>query len=741
MKRYFKNGSILLLFILIVIMNTGLVFADKGGNGKPLDEEELVIAYFGDSISDIQSNSSVELEFSIPYSGEGRWVLYLNDINVREENTEENNPSFTEIVTVESTDVDIRIEFYDISKRRAKLIDSYSATITVIQEPNEPPVIIGDTTVTVNEDKDVFIPITISDTDDVTLSFVGPFNGSLLEAEFGYTYKPNDDFNTTFEDEYFIITADDGINDVSHRVDITVEASQDKPVVENIDNYSITTETGQLGTVTIVATDADREPLEIKENYEYVTTSGLEVTYLSTYVKTEVIDVIVTDGIDEIHVNITVNVIQANRAPTIEGFTSLTVNEDESGTIELVYSDPDSDDIEISLNQPQYGFVSYDGYIFTYTPDDNYNVNIDDDMFEVVISDGLLITSHIVTLNVQPVNDVLITVDDNVTVDLGNEVNVNVLDNDINVDKDELIIKNVTAGRIDGANIIITPVESMSIDYTVDDGDNLYIGTLFITVNEVDGELVYLALGDSIPYGTYYTSAWNYMFGGNDTNSYVEKFASSIQADTFDDRSVSGYNAIDIYNILTGVYDEEYNQTHNLQDVEQLVKDADVITLYVGANDLMDGVARDDRIFSNQGLLKYNLDKEKIDGGLQSFEDNWIEVIDAIETLNDDVTLIVATVYNPYDEDIDPDYYKLMDDYLYSTATDKLGMNHIILNTMTLYNERLLNKFDYRVADVRLAFDDHPKKNDLTGFYNSFCDPHPNQLGQDTIFNVHLATY
>ena len=53
----------------------------------------------------------------------------------------------------------------------------------------------------------------------------------------------------------------------------------------------------------------------------------------------------------------------------------------------------------------------------------------------------------------------------------------------------------------------------------------------------------------------------------------------------------------------------------------------------------------------------------------------------------------------------------------------------------------IADKFDYRVVDVRQAFDDHLKKNDLKGFYNTFNDPHPNQLVQDVISDVHFYTY
>lgn len=65
-------------------------------------------------------------------------------------------------------------------------------------------------------------------------------------------------------------------------------------------------------------------------------------------------------------------------------------------------------------------------------------------------------------------------------------------------------------------------------------------------------------------------------------------------------------------------------------------------------------------------------------------------------------------------------------------------------NTGTYWPEDLIpDSFDYRVADVYQAFnsygDGYDDKDALTGFYSSFCDPHPRQLGQNLIFSVHWA--
>ena len=90
--------------------------------------------------------------------------------------------------------------------------------------------------------------------------------------------------------------------------------------------------------------------------------------------------------------------------------------------------------------------------------------------------------------------------------------------------------KKVTA-YLQDATFLFEPydvVENKTVTYTiyamkaVDDDLNKDSITVTITVTPVvtgnNPTIAYLALGDSIPYGRYYTSSWNYLFGGTDTS-------------------------------------------------------------------------------------------------------------------------------------------------------------------------------------------------------------------------------
>ena len=59
--------------------------------------------------------------------------------------------------------------------------------------------------------------------------------------------------------------------------------------------------------------------------------------------------------------------------------------------------------------------------------------------------------------------------------------------------------------------------------------------------------------------------------------------------------------------------------------------------------------------------------------------------------------------------------------------------------------------FQLPSRDINYAFDNNTyvdsitervmEKDELTGFYNSYCDPHSNQFGQNIIFDVHMKAY
>lgn len=418
-----------------------------------------------------------------------------------------------------------------------------------------------------------------------------------------------------------------------------------------------------------------------------------------------------------------------NHAPVFDSGTyAVTTSEDTPSSVSIIATDQDNDALTYTFTQPVNGVVNKTGTTYVYTPANNYNGG---DSFTVTASDGKASTLATVGITVTPVNDAPVAVDDVASGKVGETVRVYALANDTDIDTGAGML--AILGYTPASGITITKGTGYfdisanaagiyTFQYSATDG--MAESNLASVTISFSGELVYVALGDSIPDGYYYTSLWNYLAGGTDSYSYIEQFRDElgILPANYYDESVSGYNTVDVNNQLS-------NAT-----IQAAIAKADVITLCIGGNEIMNAVPR-----TLSGLDKYNVDWVTADQGRDAFEANWIGIVDGIEALNPDVTLIVMTVYNPY-RTSETSYAKA-DSYFEDTAPGNYGLNYIIRNTEALYDAQLSDDFDYRIADVYKAFNASSNKDGLTGFYNSFCDPHPNQAGQNLIFAEHNKVY
>jgi len=450
------------------------------------------------------------------------------------------------------------------------------------------------------------------------------------------------------------------------------------------------------GSVSITATDSSNPKIK--------TTTSIRITYVKA-------------------------TVPSNNPPVFDSSSyTITTAEDTPGSVSIVATDPDNDILTVDFTQPAHGVVSAAGTTYVYTPVKDYSGG---DSFTVTAFDGKASTKITVGITISPVNDAPVALNDTASGKVGDTVRVYALSNDTDIDTVSTMLTILSNTTASGATItkgtnyfdVSASAEGVyTFQYTIFDG-LLESNTASVTIT-FTGELVYLALGDSIPDGYYNTSLWNYLAGGTNSYSYIEQFrdALGILSTNYYDQSVSGYNAIDVRNQL------------NNTGIRTMVAQADVITLCVGGNDIMDAAPR-----TLSGLDKYNVDWATADLGRDAFEANWIGIIDGIESLNPDVTLIVMTVFNPYRTS--EAVYATADAYFESTVTGDYGLNYIIRNTESLYDAQLADDFDYRVADVYSAFNASTNKDGLTGFYNSFCDPHPNQSGQNLIFAEHMDVY
>ena len=261
---------------------------------------------------------------------------------------------------------------------------------------------------------------------------------------------------------------------------------------------------------------------------------------------------------------------------------------------------------------------------------------------------------------------------------------------------------------------------------------------------DVKGVYVYVALGDSIPNGVSYDPSYS----TTRIESYTDKFYNYLKQKyvnmvptVYTDYSVSGYNTIDVLNQLNDL------------SKQQVFRTADVITLCIGSNDIMDAADRD-----WLGIVDfYDVDIDKANAGRAAFQANYPSIIQTINALNPDVELLVTTLYNPYNntdsktnthvdtvEPITPvdhttPMYEIVKQYFWNESSEAMGLNYIItnypLNSVTL---------KYKVVDVYTRFETEygDNKGAVTGFYNNWVqDPHPDANGQIEIFNLHTISY
>lgn len=221
---------------------------------------------------------------------------------------------------------------------------------------------------------------------------------------------------------------------------------------------------------------------------------------------------------------------------------------------------------------------------------------------------------------------------------------------------------------------------------------------------------LYLALGDSIATGTLHnfarvTSYTGYLYHILRKRGYRVRMMSLAQ-DGDTTREL-------LYKLGQGWF-------------QSWVRRADLITLSIGGNNLM-------RAASIPGFTSVYI--PEAEAGVRAFCSDWDNIIERLRALNPRCTLLVMTVYNPYNH------------------TQSLGSGYRADRGLRELTERYLSKINgviesqcqgrYRIVDIHALFDrfSHGEMGRVASLYSSglylLRNPHPTSYGHWLISRAH----
>ncbi len=271
--------------------------------------------------------------------------------------------------------VDIRI-----SDGTVIIHEAYTITVNPL---NNPPVITGQNTLSVNEDQSITIvksDLTITDVDN-------PLTDITIAVQTGTNYTYSGNTVTPAANFFGQLTVNVKARDLSDDsqvfpVIVTVNPVNDPPV--NATEPVTYAEAGQEYTYTLTVTDADAADVIVMTattlpswlNFFWTSgskTATLSGTPTSLNMGANPVDISISDGHVTIHESYTITVNSQNTAPVITGQVSLSLDEDQSITIlksHLTITDIDNPASDITIEVQAGTNYTFEGN--TVTPDANY---------------------------------------------------------------------------------------------------------------------------------------------------------------------------------------------------------------------------------------------------------------------------------------------------------------------------------------------------------------------------------
>ncbi|SLN24684.1 Hemolysin, chromosomal [Falsiruegeria litorea R37] len=341
-----------------------------------------------------------------------------------------------------------------------------SQTITVTVNNTADTPVAGDDAVTTAEDTAVTIDVLANDSDPgtavLTIAAVGDATHGQVTISGGQLiYTPNADF---FGTDTFTYDVSDGAGGIeTATVTVTVTAENDAPVAADI-SATIQEDGTYSFNPLAAASDVDGDTVSLvrvgtaAHGLARLNEDGsVSYTPVENYAGSDSFTYVITDGVAETVVTVTLTVAEVNDAPVALN-DAATLQEDGTLTFDVVANDSDVDGQSltiISVSDPAHGQASFDGQTITYTPNANFHGT---EVITYVISDGAGGTSS-ATLDVvvTPVADAPVVVNDTSTGQQSEVQNVNVLANDTDADGDVVRVVSLNGTAVTANDLVELP--------------------------------------------------------------------------------------------------------------------------------------------------------------------------------------------------------------------------------------------------------------------------------------------
>ncbi|GLR71602.1 Ig-like domain-containing protein [Agaribacter marinus] len=347
----------------------------------------------------------------------------------------------------------------------------------------------ADVNLRTDEDTTVESTLLATDTENDEVSFAvfrEPENGQLSIVDNLLTYMPNENFSGSDNGEIQVSDIHGGTS--VFQVNIEIAAVNDVPIILS---ESIETAEDQSVSMTLEIDDVD----DTIFTYMISSTSSLGITTISesgvlTYTPsenifgTDSITVSVTDNSDaETTREIPISITAVNDAPEFTGDTEISVDEDNSFTLNLTAQDVEDDAVSYNVTNPPEGWstvISND--VLEVTPQANDNGSF---QLQIDINDGTDSTLQTITINVNPINDAPFISNDTISLSVTQDRSVSSSVNFEDIDDGDELTLNVATQPTSGQ---VTLSQNGQFQYTPNSGAT---GTdsFVIEASDQDGEV------------------------------------------------------------------------------------------------------------------------------------------------------------------------------------------------------------------------------------------------------------